>query len=66
MYSVKFKKYVLKKKEKPMGIRLLLDEFHLIDDDIPALSCFLRMGLGKETVIRQDLSDLRKRCTYDN
>lgn len=61
MYKVVYKKFVLKKKEKPAGKHFLLDEFRYISGDISILP-LLCVTLGSEpskNMVMQDLSCLK-------
>jgi hypothetical protein len=63
LYNVVYKKFVLRKKEKPAGEHFLLDEFRYIPGDISILP-LLHVTLGSEPpkhVITQDLSCLKRR-----
>lgn len=61
MYTVTYKKFVLRKKKKPAGERFLLDEFRYIPGDISILP-LLCVTLGSEpskNMVMQDLSCLK-------
>lgn len=57
LYNVVYKKFVLKKKEKPAGEHFLLDEFRYIPGDISILP-LLRVTLGSEPSKHMVIQDL--------